>query len=68
MSKQSAGCLLYQIKNQEIHVLLVHPGGPFWSRKDKGVWSVPKGEYDDSEDPLTAAQREFSEETGYSIS
>lgn len=68
MSKQSAGLLLYRIEKQDIYVLLVHPGGPFWSRKNKGVWSVPKGEYDEREDPLKAAQREFSEETGFSIS
>lgn len=46
-------------------VLLAHPGGPFWSRKDAGAWSIPKGEYADDEDPLTAAQREFAEETGW---
>jgi predicted NUDIX family NTP pyrophosphohydrolase len=46
-------------------VLLVHPGGPFFAKKDDGAWSIPKGEYDDSEDPLTAARREFEEETGF---
>lgn len=48
-----------------IEVLLVHPGGPFWAGKDLGAWSIPKGEYDDTEDPLAAAQREFGEETGW---
>ena len=48
----------------EVEVLLVHPGGPFWARKDAGAWTIPKGEYDDSEEALAAAKREFVEETG----
>jgi predicted NUDIX family NTP pyrophosphohydrolase len=48
----------------EIEVMLVHPGGPFWSKKDQGAWTIPKGEFDDAEDPLAAARREFEEETG----
>jgi len=63
--KQSAGILLYQSK-PELRFFLVHPGGPFWTNKDTGAWSVPKGEYAD-EDPLAAAVREFQEETGFSI-
>ena len=48
-------------------MLLVHPGGPFWARKDAGAWSIPKGEYDDTEDPLVCALREFEEETGTAL-
>jgi len=66
MAKQSAGILLYR-KSQELEVLLVHPGGPFFARKDLGSWSVPKGEYLNDEDPLDAAKREFEEETGQKI-
>src|SRR5258706_810405 len=68
MSKTSAGILLYRIKNKLLEVLLVHPGGPFWKNKDEGAWSIPKGEYAEDEDPLKAAIREFTEETGFSIS
>lgn len=64
MGKQSAGILLYRKLNKVLQVFLVHPGGPFWKNKDDGAWSVPKGEYEDDEDPLTAAKREFYEETG----
>jgi len=64
--KQSAGILLYKVEQGELKVLLVHPGGPFWKNKDSGSWSIPKGEYDDSENPLQAAIREFEEETGMS--
>jgi predicted NUDIX family NTP pyrophosphohydrolase len=64
MAKQSAGVLLYQKHNSPVQVLLVHPGGPFWARKDKGAWSIPKGEFDEAEEPLTAAKREFQEELG----
>ncbi|SDD92903.1 Predicted NTP pyrophosphohydrolase, NUDIX family [Mucilaginibacter pineti] len=63
MGKQSAGILLYRKVNKVLQVFLVHPGGPFWKNKDDGAWSVPKGEYEDDEDPLTAAKREFYEET-----
>jgi predicted NUDIX family NTP pyrophosphohydrolase len=61
---RSAGILLYRRRDGELQVLLVHPGGPFWARKDHGVWSIPKGEYEPSEDPLAAARREFEEELG----
>lgn len=63
--RKSAGILLYREKQKNIEVLLVHPGGPFWAQKDKGVWSIPKGEYINEEDPLEAAIREVEEETGY---
>ena len=64
MPKLSAGLLLYRRTGSELEVLLVHPGGPFWARKDDGAWSVPKGEYGHDEDPLAAAFREFGEELG----
>jgi predicted NUDIX family NTP pyrophosphohydrolase len=63
MPKRSAGLLVYR-RDAGIEVLLVHPGGPFWARKDDGAWSVPKGEYEPSEDPLEVALREFEEELG----
>lgn len=66
--KQSAGILLYKTEQQQLKVLLVHPGGPFWKNKDNGAWSIPKGEFGEDEEPLTAAKREFTEETGFSIS
>jgi predicted NUDIX family NTP pyrophosphohydrolase len=66
MRKQSSGILLYRQKNDRLEVLLVHPGGPFWERKDLGAWSIPKGELED-EDMLLGAKREFEEETGMSI-
>ena len=56
--------LLHRVREGELEVLLVHPGGPFWARRDAGVWSIPKGEYAPDEDPLAAAQREFAEELG----
>jgi predicted NUDIX family NTP pyrophosphohydrolase len=62
--KQSAGILMYRHSDHGLEVLLVHPGGPFWAKKDLGAWSIPKGEYSDTEDPLTVAMREFEEETG----
>lgn len=65
MPKRSAGLLLYRRKDESIEVFLVHPGGPFWSKKDLGAWSIPKGEYGDDETPLAAARREFEEETGF---
>ena len=65
MPKQSAGLLMYRLRETGLEVFLVHPGGPFWARKDLGAWSIPKGEYT-SEDPLKAARREFAEETGLS--
>ena len=65
MKKKSAGLLVYRFKNQnEVEVLLVHPGGPFFIKKDLGAWSIPKGEYEDGEEPLLVAKREFYEETG----
>jgi len=64
MAKKSAGLLLYREGSGGLQVLLVHPGGPFWARKDDGAWSIPKGELADGEDPLAAAEREFEEETG----
>jgi predicted NUDIX family NTP pyrophosphohydrolase len=63
-SKRSAGIVLYRLSGGEPEVLLVHPGGPFWTNKDEGAWSIPKGEYDDAEDPQACARREFHEETG----
>lgn len=64
MPKTSAGILLYRRKDDEFRVFLVHPGGPFFEKKDEGAWSVPKGEIDEGEDALAAARREFEEETG----
>jgi len=63
--KRSAGLLMYRKRKEVIEVFLVHPGGPIWAKKDKGSWTLPKGEYDADEDPLAAAQREFHEETGF---
>jgi predicted NUDIX family NTP pyrophosphohydrolase len=62
--KLSAGLLLYRVNDGVVEVLIAHPGGPFWARKDDGAWSIPKGEYDHGDDPWAAAQREFEEETG----
>jgi predicted NUDIX family NTP pyrophosphohydrolase len=62
--KLSAGLLLYRVRDGVVEVLIGHPGGPFWARKDGGAWSIPKGEYTDGEDPWAAAQREFEEEVG----
>lgn len=65
MPKTSAGILLYRLKYKLPEVLLVHPGGPFWAKKDQGAWSVPKGEFDaNEEDAWEAAKRELEEETG----
>jgi predicted NUDIX family NTP pyrophosphohydrolase len=64
MPRQSAGLLLFRRRAGWLEVFLVHPGGPFWARKDQGAWSIPKGEYQPGEDPLAAARREFAEETG----
>jgi predicted NUDIX family NTP pyrophosphohydrolase len=63
MPKRSAGLLMYRRK-EGLEVFLVHPGGPFWAKKDLGAWSIPKGEYEVDEEPLAAARREFEEETG----
>jgi predicted NUDIX family NTP pyrophosphohydrolase len=65
MPKTSAGLLLYRVRRDALEFLLVHPGGPFWKNKDAGAWTIPKGEIDDNEDPLTAAIREFEEELGF---
>ncbi|SFN69119.1 Predicted NTP pyrophosphohydrolase, NUDIX family [Nitrosospira briensis] len=65
MAKTSAGILPYRTRSGRLEVLLVHPGGPFWARKDLGSWSIAKGEYEEGEDPLQAALREFFEETGF---
>jgi predicted NUDIX family NTP pyrophosphohydrolase len=65
MPKLSAGLLPYRLRDGALEVFLVHPGGPFWAKKDAGAWSIPKGEFEPGEDPLTAARREFSEETGF---
>jgi predicted NUDIX family NTP pyrophosphohydrolase len=65
--KRSAGILLYRLTDAGPEVLLVHPGGPFWARKDAGAWSIPKGEHGDDEDPEACARREFEEETGTAL-
>jgi len=65
--KKSAGILLYKYQDQALLFLLAHPGGPFWKNKDRGSWSIPKGEFSDDENPLEAAKREFAEETGQTI-
>lgn len=67
MRKQSAGLLVFRKSPTGIEVLLVHPGGPFWAKKDKGAWSIPKGEFKENEDPFQSAQREFTEETGLTV-
>lgn len=64
MKKKSAGILMYKRSGPEVLLLLVHPGGQFWAKRDLGAWSIPKGEYEEGEDPLTAAKREFCEELG----
>ena len=65
MPKRSAGMLMYRWHNGQLEVFLVHPGGPFWAKKDLGAWSISKGEYVEGEPPLEAARREFQEETGF---
>jgi predicted NUDIX family NTP pyrophosphohydrolase len=67
MPKTSAGVIVYRIREGGLEVFLVHPGGPFWARKDLGSWSIPKGEFTAPEDPLEAAIRELKEETGYEV-
>ena len=67
MSKYSAGILLFKFKNERLEVMLVHPGGPFWAKKDEGAWSIPKGLFEENENPLDAAKREFKEETGLDV-
>lgn len=68
MAKKSAGLLLFRRMNDRVEVLLAHPGGPLWSKKDDGAWSIPKGELNAEEDPLAAARREFEEELGSPVS
>src|SRR5918995_3265879 len=65
--EQSAGILLYRFRDSELGIFLVHPGGPFWAKKDAGAWSIPKGEFAADENPVAAAKREFAEETGCAI-
>lgn len=65
MPKISAGLVMYRFKDGRPEVFLVHPGGPFWEKKDIGAWSIPKGLCGEGEDPLSAARREFHEETGF---
>jgi predicted NUDIX family NTP pyrophosphohydrolase len=62
--KESAGILMYRLRSSTIEVFLVHPGGPYWAKKDAGAWSIPKGEFSEKEDRFSAAKREFKEETG----
>jgi predicted NUDIX family NTP pyrophosphohydrolase len=64
MAKKSAGLLMYRKREGQLEILLVHPGGPFWAKKDEGAWSIPKGRYIEEENALEAAKREFKEETG----
>ncbi|HLP51391.1 MAG TPA: NUDIX domain-containing protein [Chitinophagales bacterium] len=67
MPKQSAGILFYRLQNKTLEVLLVHPGGPYWSKKDLAAWSIPKGEIEGDEEPILAAQREVEEELGIAV-
>ena len=64
MPRTSAGLLMFRRRDGALEVLLVHPGGPFWAKKDLGAWTIPKGELEKGEDALATAQREFEEETG----
>src|SRR4030095_9081574 len=68
VARTSAGLLLFRRTSAGLEVLLVHPGGPLWGKKDEGAWSIPKGEIDAGEDPLAAARREFEEELGSQVS
>jgi predicted NUDIX family NTP pyrophosphohydrolase len=67
LPKLSAGVLVYRTRDGVVEVLIAHPGGPFWARKDDGAWSIPKGEYADGDDAWAAAQREFGEELGLPV-
>ncbi|SIR74629.1 NUDIX domain-containing protein [Williamsia sterculiae] len=67
MAKRSAGLLLHRDRGDGPELLIAHPGGPLWARKDDGAWSIPKGEYGPDEDALTAARREFAEEVGLAV-
>ena len=66
-AKRSAGVLLYRLRAGTLEVLLAHPGGPFWAKKDAGAWTIPKGEIGEGEDPESAARREMAEETGIEV-
>lgn len=65
--RRSAGLLLYRRNQAGVELFLVHPGGPYWQKREDGAWSIPKGEHDEHEDPLAAARREFREETGHEV-
>ena len=65
MARRSAGLLLYRRRDGAVELLLVHPGGPLWAKRDAGAWSIPKGEVGEGEDPRAVALREFEEETGH---
>ena len=67
MPLYSAGLLLFRHRYDQLELFLAHPGGPYWARKDAGVWTIPKGLIDEGEEPLAAARREFAEETGHAI-
>ena len=67
MSMYSAGILLFRFRREKLEVMLVHPGGPIWAKKDYGVWSIPKGLPEEHENPLDTAKREFKEETGFEV-
>ena len=67
MPRRSAGLMMYRRRSSVLEVFLVHPGGPFFAKKDLGAWTIPKGEYREDEDPLQAAKREFQEETGFTV-
>jgi len=67
MAKRSAGLIVYRRREDGVEVFLVHPGGPFWAKKDLGAWSIPKGEYEEGEEGLDVARREFLEETGFAV-
>src|SRR5665213_1923923 len=66
--KRSAGLLMYRRRADRVEVFLVHPGGPYWTKKNEGSWTIPKGEYETDEEPLAAAISEFQEETGFNVS
>lgn len=67
MPRLSAGIVLYRFQGKDVEMLLVHPGGPYWAKKDEAAWSFPKGEYTDGEEAIDAAKREFEEETGFDM-
>jgi predicted NUDIX family NTP pyrophosphohydrolase len=67
MAKRSVGLMVYRRREDGVEVFLVHPGGPFWAKKDEGSWSIPKGEYEEGEESLDVARREFAEETGFEV-